>query len=76
MTAVRADGSGFPVELANTRITTDGPSSFTGYVRDITERSRAVEKLQANQELLDYPKGAGRYGVRLVHTVSVCCLGI
>jgi PAS domain S-box-containing protein len=53
MTAVRADGSEFPVELAITRITTDGPPSFTGYLRDITERNRAVEKLQANQELLD-----------------------
>ena len=53
MTAVRADGSEFPVELAITRIPTDGPPSFTGYLRDITERNRALEKLQANQELLD-----------------------
>ena len=53
MTAVRADGSEFPVELAITRIPTDGPPSFTGYLRDITERNRAIEKLQANQELLD-----------------------
>jgi PAS domain S-box-containing protein len=53
LTAVRADGSEFPVELAITRITLDGPPSFTGYLRDITERNRAIEKLQANQELLD-----------------------
>lgn len=53
MTAVRADGSEFSVELAITRIPTDGPPSFTGYLRDITERNRALEKLQANQELLD-----------------------
>ena len=53
MTAVRADGSEFPVELAITRITLDGPPSFTGYLRDITNRNRALEKLQANQELLD-----------------------
>jgi PAS domain S-box-containing protein len=53
MTATRADGSEFPVELAITRITLDGPPSFTGYLRDITERNRALEKLQANQELLD-----------------------
>lgn len=53
MTAMRANGNEFPVELAITRIPTDGPPSFTGYLRDITERKRALEKLQANQELLD-----------------------
>ena len=38
MTAMRADGSEFPVELALARIPLDGPPSFTGYMRDITER--------------------------------------
>jgi len=33
LTAVRADGSEFPVELAITRIPLDGPPSFTGYPR-------------------------------------------
>jgi PAS domain S-box-containing protein len=45
MTAVRADGSEFPVELAITRIPLDGPPSFTGYLRDITERKRSQEEL-------------------------------
>jgi PAS domain S-box-containing protein len=40
MTAVRADGSEFPVELAITRTPLDGPPSFTGYLRDITEHKR------------------------------------
>ena len=40
MTAVRADGSEFPVELAITRTPLDGPPSFTGYMRDITEHKR------------------------------------
>jgi PAS domain S-box-containing protein len=53
MTALRADGSEFPVELTITRIPLDGPPSFTGYLSDITERKRALEKLQANQDLLD-----------------------
>lgn len=53
MTAIRADGSEFPVELAITLIPLDGPPSFTGYLRDITERNRAIERLQANQDLLD-----------------------
>jgi PAS domain S-box-containing protein len=43
MTAMRADGTEFPVELAITRIPLDGPPLFTGYVRDITARKRAEE---------------------------------
>jgi len=60
MTAVRADGCEFPVELAITRITLDGPPSFTGYLRDITERKRAVERLQANQDLLALAQKSAR----------------
>jgi PAS domain S-box-containing protein len=44
--AVRGDGSEFPVELAITRIPLDGPPSFTGYLRDITDRKRAEEALR------------------------------
>jgi PAS domain S-box-containing protein len=46
MTAVRADGSEFPVEVAITRIPLEGPPSFTGYLRDITERKRAEQKFR------------------------------
>jgi PAS domain S-box-containing protein len=49
MTAVRADGSEFPVELAITRIPLDGPPSFTGYLRDITKRKQSEEKLRASE---------------------------
>ena len=52
MTAVRADGSEFPAELAITRISLDGPPSFTGYLRDITERKRAEEKLRRSEAFL------------------------
>jgi PAS domain S-box-containing protein len=44
LTALRADGSEFPVELAITRIEAEGPPTFTGYIRDITERLRADEE--------------------------------
>lgn len=40
LTAMRADGSEFPVELAITRVPSDGPPIFTGFVRDISERKR------------------------------------
>jgi PAS domain S-box-containing protein len=38
--AMRSDGSLFEAELAITRIGTDDPPMFSGYVRDITERKR------------------------------------
>ncbi len=52
LTAVRADGSEFPIELAITRISLDGPPSFTGYVRDITERKRTDQELRRSKALL------------------------
>ena len=47
MTAVRADGSEFLVELTITRTPLDGPPSFTGYLRDITEHRRNENALHA-----------------------------
>jgi PAS domain S-box-containing protein len=52
MTAVRADGSEFPVELAITRIPLDGPPSFTGYLRDITRRKQSDEELRRSAAFL------------------------
>jgi PAS domain S-box-containing protein len=46
MTAVHADGTEFPCELAISRIPMDGPPSFTGYLRDITERKQSEEQLR------------------------------
>jgi len=50
--AIRPDGSEFPVELTITRIPWDGPPSFTGYLRDITERKRSEEDLRRSQAFL------------------------
>ncbi len=52
ITAMRADGSEFPVELAISRIPSDGPPSFTGYLRDITQRKRSEEELRRSQAFL------------------------
>ena len=62
MTAVRADGSEFPVELAITGIPLDGPPSFTGYLRDITERKRAEEDLRRNEAFLAEAQQLSRVG--------------
>jgi len=42
-TAVRADGRQFPVEVSITRVPTT-PPTFTGFVRDMTDRARADEE--------------------------------
>ncbi|MGH8057749.1 MAG: histidine kinase dimerization/phosphoacceptor domain -containing protein, partial [Candidatus Entotheonellia bacterium] len=49
MPARRADGSEFPAELTLTHIPIEGPPMFTGYVRDITERTRTENALQASE---------------------------
>jgi PAS domain S-box-containing protein len=62
MTAVRADGSEFPVELAVTRIPLEGPPSFTGYLRDITERTRVRQELRRSEAFLAEAQHLSRIG--------------
>jgi diguanylate cyclase (GGDEF)-like protein/PAS domain S-box-containing protein len=47
ITAQRADGAEFPVELTITRIRGEEPPKFTGYIRDISERVRAARNIAA-----------------------------
>lgn len=50
ITAMRADGTEFPVELAIVRIDLPGPPSFTAYIRDIGNRQRRERALQDSLE--------------------------
>lgn len=49
MTALRADGTEFPVELSIQRIGFSEPPLFTGFVRDITDRKRGDEALRKSE---------------------------
>ena len=60
--AVRADGSEFPVELAITRVPLEGPPTFTGYLRDITERKRAEHELRRSEAFLAEAQHLSRIG--------------
>ena len=52
LTGMRSDGSEFPVELTITRIRLPGPPTFTGYLRDITDRVQAERELRASRARL------------------------
>jgi PAS domain S-box-containing protein len=52
LTGMRKDRSEFPVELTITRIGVPGPPTFTGYLRDISERKRAETELRASRARL------------------------
>jgi PAS domain S-box-containing protein len=51
LTAVRADGTEFPVELTVARMRGDSRAVITGFVRDITERRALEEQLRQSQKL-------------------------
>jgi len=51
LTAIRKDGSEFPVELSMTSVQVDGHPQFCAFMRDLTERKEAESKLsQARQQ--------------------------
>ena len=52
LTAVRKDGGEFDVEVSFGELTSGGHKVFTGFIRDISERKQAEEKLRASERNL------------------------
>ena len=52
LTGLHKNGTEFPVELTITRIALPGPPTFTGYLRDITDRKRSEADLRASRARL------------------------
>jgi PAS domain S-box-containing protein len=52
VTALRADGSEFPAEMAVMRIGSHEPPMFTAFVRDIGEKLRAQQSVRESEERL------------------------
>jgi PAS domain S-box-containing protein len=52
LTGMHKNGTEFPVELTITKISLPGPPTFTGYLRDITQRKQAEADLRASRARL------------------------
>ena len=61
--AMRADGTEFLAEVTITRTGLPGPPSFTGFIRDITERRQAQQELMASRARLVAASDAARLRV-------------
>lgn len=58
LTGMRSDKSEFPVELSITRMGSQEPPMFTGFIRDITERKQTENRLREQARLLDLAQDA------------------
>ncbi len=58
LTAMRADRTEFPVEIAITRVGTQDPPMFAGYLRELTEQKRAAETIQRLAAIVEHSNDA------------------
>jgi PAS domain S-box-containing protein len=59
LTAVRSDGSEFPIELAVTRLQPEEPVHFAGFIRDLTGRRQPMIENRRLQERMAFLAQAG-----------------
>src|SRR3984893_13783257 len=52
LTALRKNGQEFPVEISFGELSRDGHKLFTGFIRDISKRKQAEDKLRASERTL------------------------
>lgn len=74
LTAVRKDGSEFPVEFSIVRVNVDDPPAFTGYLRDISSRKQAEREreilLESERAARSAAERAGRMKDEFLATLS------
>jgi two-component system cell cycle sensor histidine kinase/response regulator CckA len=73
LSATRADGAEFPVELTITRIELEGNPMFTGYVRDITNRKEAESRLAAQYAVTRALAESNTISEGALETLKVLC---
>jgi len=72
MTAMRADGTEFPVEVSVARVSGDSHAALTGFIRDITERRALEEQLRQSQKL----EAIGRLASGVAHDFNNILMSI
>jgi PAS domain S-box-containing protein len=73
VTAVGKDGREFPVEVSFGEMTTDGHKTFTGFIRDISEKKAAEETLRNMQTRLSRAGRAatvGEFAAAIAHELN------
>ena len=64
LTGMHKNGTEFPVELTVTKIGLPGPPTFTGYLRDITDRKQSEKELRASRARLVEVGDAERFRIQ------------
>lgn len=68
LTAVRKNGEEFPVEISFAEVVRDGTLTFTGFIRDITERKR-LQEAQAELTRVSRIAVLGEFAATIAHEV-------